>query len=660
MPLLPRLIFISLLSSCLTSLAATEAQAENFSSVPAIRQRMEQLEQESAKANEALQPAYVELKSALSYHLAAAKLFTNPPPASPAPSTADHSILTLDRLRTQAAQLSTKIHSFDTQIRLNKSELEATSERVESTQKKLRLLNDRKAITAGDSSASPHEKEIEAIHVRTATEDFARHQLRLQAFLKSKTSLEAELVEVTKTIDAIKDTPTFEQRDLTKILADLDREILAIKPSKDYSASPDLDPFQVWKLDFLNTKKEFWSLRYSLINDKSATNQKQTLQKIKALKPRIDDWAEFAHLRTDTSQAGFPTKYQHEMPAAIEQTLDLQRLLKTTIADASGSPLTQPVLDTLYSKITNLWDTELYLAENSSVANGQKVTIYRTVTLGKVVRLLFILIVGSMALFRFNRFFKNLLANRFGCSETSVEAYGKISFYSGLTLLLLYGLNTAKIPLAALTFLGGSFAIAFGFGMQTILKNFMSGLILLFERPVQIGDVVQVDQITGRIKKIGIRASLIQHFDGIETLVPNSLLLETQLTNWNLSDTKLRHSVCVGVAYGSNPRDVSRLLLHAAAEHGQILEHPEPEVRFEDFGSDALMFRLLFWIDTTKSPGRSAIASDLRFMIERLFSEAGIAMAFPQREIHFNPQTPIKLEIPSRNKPSKKSSNLPA
>lgn len=211
-------------------------------------------------------------------------------------------------------------------------------------------------------------------------------------------------------------------------------------------------------------------------------------------------------------------------------------------------------------------------------------------------------------------------------------------------MLIIYGLNWVRIPFTAFAFLGGTLAIGIGFGAQTLLKNFISGIILSLERPFRVGDLIQVDGISGRIQKIGLRASIIEHFDGIESLVPNSTLLENRVDNWTYGQTAVRGSVSVGVAYGSPTRDVSRSLLAVAHEHGLVLEKPEPEVRFDSFGDSSLVFSLLYWVDVSKT-ARERLASDLRFMIEKALADAGIAIPFPQRDVHFNHEHPLCVEL---------------
>jgi potassium efflux system protein len=136
----------------------------------------------------------------------------------------------------------------------------------------------------------------------------------------------------------------------------------------------------------------------------------------------------------------------------------------------------------------------------------------------------------------------------------------------------------------------------------------------------------------------------VRQFDGIETMVPNSLLLENKVTNWTGESPTMRRVVKVGVAYGSPTRQVADILQEAAAEHGLVLKDPTPMVIFEDFGENALIFALYFWVDLAKSSGMQ-IQSDLRFMLEKRLAEAGISISFPQRDVHVDSSRPLQVEV---------------
>jgi small-conductance mechanosensitive channel len=215
-------------------------------------------------------------------------------------------------------------------------------------------------------------------------------------------------------------------------------------------------------------------------------------------------------------------------------------------------------------------------------------------------------------------------------------------------VLFVLALDLVKIPLTVFAFLGGALAIGFGFGAQVLIKNFISGVMLLIERPIKVGDIVQIGDIVGAVTNISIRSSTIRTTDGIETLIPNSVFVESNVTNWTYSSPRVRRSVKVGVAYGSDTRKVGDTLLAVAERHGQVLKDPAPRVIFEDFGADGLAFSLEFWIDYAKGADSRLIASDLRFMIEKALAEAGIGIPFPQRDLHVDASAPLRVEVVSR------------
>jgi small-conductance mechanosensitive channel len=212
-------------------------------------------------------------------------------------------------------------------------------------------------------------------------------------------------------------------------------------------------------------------------------------------------------------------------------------------------------------------------------------------------------------------------------------------------LLALLTLNLAHIPFTVFAFLGGALAIGVGFGTQTIIKNFISGMLVLMERQVQVGDIVEVDNVTGTVTEVNLRSSTVRGFDGVETIVPNSALIENKVTNWTRSDRKVRRVLKVGVAYGSPVREVADVLEECAKRHGLVLGDPAPLVIFEDFGDNALVFALYLWVDLGPTVNSLQVMSDLRFMIEKRFAESGIVVAYPQRDVHLDAATPLRVEM---------------
>ena len=188
-------------------------------------------------------------------------------------------------------------------------------------------------------------------------------------------------------------------------------------------------------------------------------------------------------------------------------------------------------------------------------------------------------------------------------------------------------------------------AIGIGFGSQNIMNNFISGLIILAEHPIKVGDLIDVDGVFGQVERIGPRSSRIRAGDNTHVIVPNSAFLEKNVLNWTVSDDVIRTWVDVGVAYGSPVEEVAEGLQRAVAEEPGVLDSPEPEILFMDFGDNALAFRAYFWVRVARSLDRHRFQSRLRFRIDRIFREAGIVIAFPQRDVHLDSLSPLEVRM---------------
>jgi potassium-dependent mechanosensitive channel len=229
--------------------------------------------------------------------------------------------------------------------------------------------------------------------------------------------------------------------------------------------------------------------------------------------------------------------------------------------------------------------------------------------------------------------------------QTKPEILQKTVTYLAYIIVLLITLGKLRIPLQSFATLGGGIAIGLGFAAQTVIKNFISGFILLGEKPFHIGDLVEVGGILGIIKDIGSRSTLLRTGENKDILVPNSNFLENTITNWTRTDRRIRAEVTVGVAYGSPVDQVKDLLLQAAGACDQILKNPHPFVLFNDFGDNALIIDIYFWIEVVGVMGRRIISSTLRFKIDELFRAAGIVVAFPQRDVHLDAQGPLEVRL---------------
>ena len=194
------------------------------------------------------------------------------------------------------------------------------------------------------------------------------------------------------------------------------------------------------------------------------------------------------------------------------------------------------------------------------------------------------------------------------------------------------GLNKIGITWDKVQWLAAAITLGIGFGLQEIFANFVAGLILLFERPLRIGDIVTVGDVSGKVTEIKIRATTIQQFNNRDLVVPNKDFITNQLTNWTLRDTVLRFELAVGIAYGSDTRKAEEILQKLVTEHPHILSDPEPQVIFNSFGASTLDFIIRAHVGQVGN--LTSTQHDLHFQIDNAFREAGIELAFPQQDIH--------------------------
>ncbi|MFT5482133.1 MAG: small-conductance mechanosensitive channel [Halieaceae bacterium] len=215
-----------------------------------------------------------------------------------------------------------------------------------------------------------------------------------------------------------------------------------------------------------------------------------------------------------------------------------------------------------------------------------------------------------------------------------VQMLTRAWFIGACTILVILSLQLLNVPLTAFAFVSGAFAIGVGFGAQNIINNFISGWILMWERPVRIGDFLEIGDMQGTVEAVNTRFTRIRRVDGVQILVPNSFLLENQVVNWTLIDRITRTSVRVGVAYGSDVEMVRTILESVAQANNDVLSDPKAGVFFDDFGDSALIFELVVWIETNQERGLRKVRSDLRFVIAAALNESDVVVAFPQRDIH--------------------------
>jgi len=217
-------------------------------------------------------------------------------------------------------------------------------------------------------------------------------------------------------------------------------------------------------------------------------------------------------------------------------------------------------------------------------------------------------------------------------------AVTRIFGYLFVALGVYLALVASGINLSSLAVIAGALGVGLGFGLQNIVANFVSGLILLAERPISIGDRIEVGGVAGQVRRINLRSTVVVTNDNITIIVPNSDLTTHSITNWSHGDPKAQFRIPIGVAYGTDPEKLKRVLLDVARGQASVLTEPAPSVYFEGFGDSSLNFELGVWTqDMVHSPRR--FRSDVNFAIEKALRENGIEIPFPQRVVHLRPPT---------------------
>lgn len=257
----------------------------------------------------------------------------------------------------------------------------------------------------------------------------------------------------------------------------------------------------------------------------------------------------------------------------------------------------------------------------------------RPFTLWTLAHILILVVVLFYVAGKLRNWMANRALARTGMDVGARHAVATITRYVVLLLGLLIILQTAGINLTTLNVLAGAVGIGVGFGLQNVVGNFISGLIIMFERPIKIGDRIVVDNIEGDVVEIGARGTVVLTNDNINIIVPNSKFITENVVNWKYNDARVRLKIPVGVAYGSDLRKVEKLLLDVAGAEPDVIADPAPVVRFMAFGDSALNLELRVWT-TSGATRKGRLVSKLNFAIYDIFQSNGIQIPFPQRDLH--------------------------
>ena len=273
---------------------------------------------------------------------------------------------------------------------------------------------------------------------------------------------------------------------------------------------------------------------------------------------------------------------------------------------------------------------------------------------------IFLLIALLVAVFWISSRTKRFLFNRFlvnsGLDRALQYAIAQIISNAVLVVGVLIVLENTGIHLGALAVFAGAVGVGVGFGLQNIASNFISGLVILAERPITIGDRVEVAGITGQVQQIRARSTVIRTNDNITMIVPNTKFIDSPVTNWTYGDPRVRFRIPVGVAYGSDIAKVREALLAAGRENPNTLKDPAPSVFLQKFGDNSIDFELVVW-SSEMSARPSRYRSDLNFAIVEKFLEAKIEMPFPQRDLHIRSGT-LKVENVTEQETTKRGESV--
>ena len=398
----------------------------------------------------------------------------------------------------------------------------------------------------------------------------------------------------------------------------------------------------------------FWGLRYSVgVITKSLLTTVCVLIGLVLVHGLLMRWLRvvhrrlrFAELRSVRSKeaTGEIDTIEEDQAGLLEISEDTTQLLHVVTMVITVAVMlyiwapTFPAFD-LLSGVT-LWTS-------SSVVEGDSVV--KQITLEILLVVIFLVSVTLAAARKLPALVELVLRARTDMTAGARYTTSTLMSYVIVAVGIVSALSALGLQWSKLQWLIAALGIGIGFGLQEIVADFIGGLIILFERPIRVGDIVTVGDNIGEVSKIRIRATTIRDRDGKELLVPNKDFISGTLVNWSLSDSHMRILIPVGVAYGSDVEQALKILGEIVADHPSVLKEPEPRVMFENFGDNALELSARFFLG--EYHGWRGIATELRRKIYKHFNEAGIVIAFPQRDVHFDTEQPIRIvvEPPSTN-----------
>ncbi len=435
-------------------------------------------------------------------------------------------------------------------------------------------------------------------------------------------------------------------------MAELNAETAAVQLEALQSISDSLDAF----LQIEAFTPESYEQRFILLSKPTPAERKAAIASLTSQYQRLEAWeivsnnqliAVAADIGKEQSRASLlpaddpklvPLNKQRailwEKQALIQRAIQAITNQRRTISrwlalytSKGHAPWYAPALEILsngWQTAKGVWNIPVNRYEETLEVDGQKVVQTRFVTLGTIISAALVFTIAYFIAARFSRRVQRILVHRRFLGEAVARTLRNwVMLIVGL-LLALATLSWLSIPLTIFAFLAGALAIGVGFGTQTIIKNFISGIILLFERKVRVGDIIEVDGVNGVVSEINTRSSIVRGANGVESLVPNSLLLENRVVNWTLNSRLIRRELALRVALDSPTQKVIEILNEAAARHGLVLKEPAPLATLSHFGDNSLDFTLYFWIELQDKTNGLLVDSDLRMIIEKRLADFDI------------------------------------
>lgn len=398
---------------------------------------------------------------------------------------------------------------------------------------------------------------------------------------------------------------------------------------------------------------EAYDSRFALVHAKNAEAKHHAVDTLRALSRRLVSWQmvtnnELLVISADVAKlqsrlATIPSEgprllvFNRQLTIILEKQALLQRVNQTLLVNIRMLSHWLKALDfeqkinwkeslqdsatKLWNGTKKLWNFPLKKYEKTIEEDGVKVTQTQSVSLGLIITALLLFSVAYLILSQISKRVQSVLVQKKLIGENQARTIRTWVMMVLSFLLALLTLNWLSIPLTIFAFLAGALAIGLGFGAQNIIKNFISGILLLIERNVRVGDIVEVDGTKGTVSEINIRSSIIRGFNGVEYLIPNSFFLENTVTNWTLNSRQLRCDISITLSSSIPIKFATEVLKESMERHGLILDSPVPMVLLCNFDEALHGYSLLFWIELNDRSNRDAIESELRIMIQKRIAE---------------------------------------